>query len=316
MHKYLVVGGAGYIGRVCVDKLLARGDEVVIIDSLQTGREENVNKGARFYQGRMGDAEFVRSVFEKEPGIEAVFQFAGLIQVGESVKTPGKYYTNNFAEGIVLLEAMREAGVGKIIFSSTAAVFGIPQEIPITEDTEKSPINPYGESKLFFEKALLRYHEAYGLRFTVFRYFNACGSTENAHENHVPETHLIPIIMEVAEGMREELTVNGNDYNTPDGTCIRDYVHVEDLVDAHLLALKRMETEEMGYYNLGNGNGYSILEVIRAVEKVKGVKIKMKFGARREGDPDRLIASSERAKKELGWKPKFQTIESIIETIK
>lgn len=313
MSKYLVTGGAGYIGGVCVEKLLARGDEVVIVDNLSTGHRENINSKAVFVEGSVGDKELMDKVFS-EHKIEAVLHFAGFIQVGESVKSPGKYFENNFGQGISLLESMVKKEIKKIIFSSTAAVFGNPVEIPISEDTPKDPINPYGESKLMFEKALARFREAYGLRYTVFRYFNACGASEHSHENHTPETHLIPLIFESITGKRENISVFGTDYDTPDGTCIRDYVHVEDLIDAHLLALEYLKSNEIGYFNLGNGSGYSVMEVIKAVEVVTGKKVPVVIGERREGDPARLIASSERARKTLGWSPRYSSIESIIKS--
>ena len=313
MAKYLVTGGAGYIGGVCVEKLLERGDEVVILDNLSTGHEDNIKPGAIFYKGNVGDANLVNKIFA-EHKIEAVLHFAGLIQVGESVKLPGKYFENNFSQGINLLESMVQNGVNKIIFSSTAAVFGNPLEIPIKEESIKEPINPYGESKFMFEKAIKRFHDAYGLRFTIFRYFNACGATGQNKESHTPETHLIPLIFEAINGKRENITVFGTDYDTPDGTCIRDYVHVADLVDAHLLALEYMNQSEENYFNLGNGSGYSVKEVIGAVEKVTEKKVPVVYGDRREGDPARLIATSEKARQQLRWSPKYTKIETIIKS--
>jgi len=311
MNKYLVIGGAGYIGGVCVEKLLENGDEVVILDNLKTGHKENVHPDAVFYVGDKGDSLLMEKIFS-EHSIDTVFDFAGLIQVGESVKFPGKYFENNFCQGISLLESMVKAGVNKIIFSSTAAVFGNPKVIPIAEESEKSPINPYGESKYFFEKAIMRYADAYGLRYTIFRYFNACGATKLSKESHINESHLIPLVFQTVNGVREKVTVFGTDYETPDGSCIRDYVHVEDLVSAHLLAAKHMDISPRNEFNLGNGNGYSVTEVIAAVEKVTGKKVPHDFGPRREGDPAFLVASSEKAKTILGWTPKYPKIEDII----
>ncbi|EKD52965.1 MAG: hypothetical protein ACD_61C00186G0002 [uncultured bacterium] len=313
MKKYLVVGGAGYIGGVCVEKLIEQGDRVIVLDNLKTGHKENIHPEAIFYQGDKGDSALMDKIF-KEHQIETVLDFAGLIQVGESVKEPSKYFENNFCQGVSLLDSMRRNGVDKIIFSSTAAVFGNPKTVPITEEAEKAPINPYGESKYFFEQAIKRYSEAYGLSYTIFRYFNACGATERSKEEHVNESHLIPLIFQSVKGERPSISVFGTDYETPDGTCIRDYIHVEDLVSAHLLAIKHMNVSSQNEFNLGNGSGYSVKEVIAAVEKITGKKIPVIFTERREGDPARLIASAEKAKKELGWVPKYPKIEQIIES--
>jgi UDP-glucose 4-epimerase len=313
MSKYLVAGGAGYIGGVCVEKMIDRGDEVVIIDNLSTGHRENINPKAVFYEGNIGDKELLNKIFS-EHKVDAVLHFAGLIQVGESVKEPGKYFENNLAQGINLLESMRDNKVDKIIFSSTAAVFGNPKTVPLTEESEKEPINPYGESKLMFEKVIKRFHDAHQLKFTIFRYFNACGATKNNQEMHSPETHLIPIIFEAINGKRSNLTVFGTDYDTPDGTCIRDYIHVSDLIDAHLLAIDFMDKSDANYFNLGNGNGYSVKEVIEAVKKVTGKEVPVVYGERREGDPARLIASADKARFTLGWKPAYPEIEEIIKT--
>lgn len=314
MSKYLVTGGAGYIGGACVEKMIDRGDEVVVLDNLSTGHLENVNSKAKFIKGSVGDKDLLDKLFTDHQ-IDAVLHFAGFIQVGESVKFPGKYFENNLAQGINLLESMAKSGVNKIIFSSTAAVFGNPKEIPIKEEAEKEPINPYGESKLMLEKVIKRFHDAYGIRFTIFRYFNACGATKNSIENHSPESHLIPIVFESITGKRNFLTINGSDYKTPDGTCVRDYVHISDLVDAHLLAIDYMNDHEENYFNLGSGNGYSIKQVVDSVERVTGRKVPVVMGARREGDPDFLIAGSEKAHKELGWSPKFRDLDSIIKTV-
>ncbi|OGD73671.1 UDP-glucose 4-epimerase GalE [Candidatus Collierbacteria bacterium RIFOXYB2_FULL_46_14] len=311
--KHLVIGGAGYIGGVCVEKLIERGDAVVVLDHLGTGHRENVHPNAIFIQGEKGDSKLLDKIFS-EHKIDTVLDFAGLIQVGESVKKPSKYFQNNFCQGVSLLDSMRRNGVDKIIFSSTAAVFGNPKTVPITEEADKSPINPYGESKYFFELAIKRYAEAYDLKYTIFRYFNACGATIMSKEQHINESHLIPLIFQAVKGERANIAVFGTDYETTDGTCIRDYVHIEDLISAHLAAIKYMEKSFRNEFNLGNGSGYSVKEVINAVEKITGKKVPVVFADRREGDPARLIASSEKAKKELGWSPKYPKIEQIIES--
>lgn len=311
MSKYLVVGGAGYIGGVCVEKMIDRGDEVVILDNLKTGHKDNIHPKAAFYQGEKGDSALLDKIFS-EHQIDAVLDFAGLIQVGESVKEPGKYFQNNLGQGIDLLDGMVRNNVKKIIFSSTAAVFGNPKEVPINEGAEKDPINPYGESKYFFEKVIKRYAEAYGLKYTIFRYFNACGATKQSKEQHAQESHLIPLVFQAVKGERPNIAVFGTDYDTSDGTCVRDYVHVSDLIDAHLLAIMKMETSPANEFNLGNGAGYSVKEVISAVEKVTGKPVPTVMAERRAGDPARLVASSEKAKAELGWTPQYPEIEQII----
>ncbi len=313
MNKFLVVGGAGYIGGVCVEKMIEAGDQVVVLDNLKTSHRENVHPEAAFYEGNKGDASLLDKIF-KEHEIDTVLDFAGLIQVGESVKEPGKYFKNNFSEGVELLEGMLRNGVKKIIFSSTAAVFGSPEHVPLAEDDKKSPINPYGESKYFFELAIKRYAIAHDFRYTIFRYFNACGATERSKEEHMNESHLIPLVFQAATGKRPNISVFGTDYDTPDGTCIRDYIHVEDLVSAHLLAIKYMDTSFENEFNLGNGSGYSVKEVITAVEKVTGKTVPVVYGERREGDPSRLIASADKAKRELNWVPKYPEIEQIIQS--
>lgn len=313
MKKFLVVGGAGYIGGVCVEKLLERGDQVVILDNLKTGHRENINPKAAFFEGEKGDRKILDKIFS-EHEIDTVFDFAALIQVGESVKQPYRYYKNNFCEGLELLDGMVRNNVKKIIFSSTAAVFGDPKHVPISEDDTKAPINPYGESKYFFEQAIKRISYAQDLKYTIFRYFNACGATKLNKEDHVSETHLIPLVMMAATGKKENVTVLGTDYDTPDGSGIRDYIHVEDLIDAHLKAVDYMDHSPRNEFNLGSGKGYSVKEVISAVEEVSGLKVPVIYGNRREGDPARLIASSQKAKKELGWEPKYTNIEDIVKS--
>jgi UDP-glucose 4-epimerase len=311
MSKYLVVGGAGYIGGVCVEKMIDRGDEVVILDNLSTGHKENIHPRATFIHGDKGDGALLDKIFS-EHQVEAVLDFAGLIQVGESVKEPGKYFLNNLCQGVDLLEGMIRNNVKKFIFSSTAAVFGDPKVVPINEGAEKEPINPYGEAKYFFERVIKRYAEAYGLKYTIFRYFNACGATDQSKELHAQESHLIPLIFQAVKGERPSISLYGTDYDTPDGTCVRDYIHVSDLIDAHLLAVQKMEVSPTNEYNLGNGNGYSVKEVIAAVEKVTGKTVPVVLSERRAGDPARLVASSEKAKSELGWVSVYPKIEQII----
>lgn len=313
MGKILVTGGAGYIGGVCVEKLLSKEHKVVIVDSLETGHKENLNTGAAFYHGQVGDKKLMDKIF-KENKIDIVFHFAGLIQVGESVKEPDKYFNNNLIQGVSLLDSMRRHGVLKMVFSSTAAVYGTPKRVPIEETDLKKPINPYGEAKWMFEQVLKRYHLAYGLKYHAFRYFNASGATDENRELHVPETHLIPLIMQAAQGKRDAIYVFGNDYDTDDGTCIRDYVHVSDIISAHLLSLKHLDKYPAEAFNLGSGNGYSVKEIIEAVRKVSGKEFKVVETERREGDPAKLVANSEKARKILGWKPELEKMEAIIET--
>ncbi len=311
----LIVGGAGYIGSH-VNKLLNKnGYETVVFDNLEKGHREAVKWGT-LEVGDLGNIEEIEAVFNKYP-IEAVFDFASYIEVGESVKDPEKYYLNNVKNTLNLLSVMRKHNVNKIIFSSTAAVFGMPERIPISEDDAKQPINPYGKTKLMVENIFKDYDAAYGLRFVAFRYFNACGADKDGEigEWHEPESHLIPILLEVAQGKREFFQLNGTDYATEDGTCIRDYVHVEDLAQAHLLGLKHLlDGGESKFYNLGSGKGYSNKQVMETAKEVTGVDFKVVYGPRRAGDPDKLLASSEKIKQELGWEPKYTDLKEIIQT--
>ena len=311
----LIVGGAGYIGSH-VNKLLNKnGYETVVFDNLEKGHREAVKWGT-LEVGDLGNIEEIEAVFNKYP-IEAVFDFASYIEVGESVKDPEKYYLNNVKNTLNLLSVMRKHNVNKIIFSSTAAVFGMPERIPISEDDAKQPINPYGKTKLMVENIFKDYDAAYGLRFVAFRYFNACGADKDGEigEWHEPESHLIPILLEVAQGKREFFQLNGTDYATEDGTCIRDYVHVEDLAQAHLLGLKHLlDGGESKFYNLGSGKGYSNKQVMETAKEVTGVDFKVVYGPRREGDPDKLLASSEKIKQELGWEPQYTDLKEIIQT--
>ncbi|MCJ7842239.1 UDP-glucose 4-epimerase GalE [Lederbergia sp. NSJ-179] len=310
----LVCGGAGYIGSHAVAELLGRGEEVVVVDNLQKGHQAALLDDAKFYEGDIRDLAFLDKVFT-ENNIEAVMHFAANSLVGESVHVPLDYYDNNVGGAISLLQAMKKHQVHKIVFSSTAAVFGEPKEIPILETAETSPTNPYGETKLAIEKMLKWAEQAHGIHYVVLRYFNVAGAHPNGivGEDHEPETHLIPIILQVALGKREQISIFGDDYDTPDGTCIRDYIHVIDLVEAHLLAIEKLrKTGESGIYNLGNGNGFSVKEVIEAARKVTKKDIPAVVAPRRAGDPAKLVASSEKAKKELGWKPQHASLESMI----
>ena len=312
----LVCGGAGYIGSHTVYELIERGHSVVVVDSLIKGHKAAVHNEAKFYLGDIRDEEFMDRVF-KENNIDAVIDFAAFSLVGESVNEPFKYYENNVYGTLKLLEAMERAGVKKIVFSSTAATYGEPENDIIVESDKTNPTNPYGETKLTVEKMLKWADNAYGIKFVALRYFNAAGAhiSGKIGEDHSPETHLIPIILQTALGQREKMFIFGDDYDTPDGTCVRDYIHVTDLADAQIKALEKLfKTNESGIYNLGNGKGFSVKEVIEKAKKVTGKDFKVEIEARRSGDPSTLIASSEKAIKELGWKPKFNTLDKIIET--
>lgn len=312
----LVCGGAGYIGSHTVYELIERGHSVVVVDSLIKGHKAAIHNEAKFYLGDIRDEEFMDRVF-RENQIDAVIDFAAFSLVGESVNEPFKYYENNVYGTLKLLEAMERADVKKIVFSSTAATYGEPENDIIVESDNTNPTNPYGETKLTVEKMLKWADNAYGIKFVALRYFNAAGAhiSGKIGEDHNPETHLIPIILQTALGQREKMFIFGDDYDTPDGTCVRDYIHVTDLADAHIKALEKLfKTNESGIYNLGNGKGFSVKEVIEKAKKVTGKDFKVEIEARRNGDPSTLIASSEKAIKELGWKPKFNTLDKIIET--
>lgn len=311
----LVTGGAGYIGSHTVAELLKQGEDVIILDNLEKGHKEAVI-GGKFVQADLRSIEQVREVF-RENNIEAVIHFAAYIEVGESVADPLKYYNNNVISSINLLTVMQENGVKMIVFSSTAATYGIPESIPIKETDKTVPINPYGETKLAVEKILKWADNAYGIKHAVLRYFNACGAHISGAigEAHSPESHLIPIILQVAQGKRDEIKLFGSDYDTFDGTCVRDYVHVSDLAQAHVLALKHLRNgAQSDIFNLGNGKGFSNRQVVEVAREVTGKSIKAVDAPRRPGDPATLVASSEKAMNVLGWKPEFADLNKIVET--
>ncbi len=312
----LVVGGAGYIGSHCVRQLVAAGHRPVVLDSLVFGHRGALAEGIPFYEGDLGDSDFVGKILDDEK-IDLVMHFAAFAYVGESVTDPLKYYFNNVVATLRLLETMLAKGVKRFVFSSTCATFGIPQKMPITEDLPQAPINPYGQTKLDIENALKALAHAHGLSFAAFRYFNAAGAAEDATigEAHDPETHLIPLAIDAALGKRPALKVFGDDYPTPDGTCLRDYVHVDDLSRAHIAVFDKLAEPGTGlFYNLGTGTPTSVLEVIRAVEKVSGKTVPYEMAPRRAGDPPALYADSTKAKAELGWEVKYPDIEPIVAT--
>lgn len=312
----LVLGGAGYIGSHTVYELIEKGEDVVIIDNLETGHIEAVHPKARFYKGDLRDRNFLEEVFQKEK-IDAVIHFAAYALVGESMEKPLKYYDNNLCGTKILLDAMVAHGVKKVVFSSTAATYGEPERIPILESDKTEPTNTYGETKLSMEKMFKWVGQAHDIRFVSLRYFNACGAHVSGKigEDHKPESHLIPLILQVPNGQREYVSIFGDDYDTKDGTCVRDYIHVTDLAQAHILAVKYLnEGNESNIFNLGNGVGFTVKEVIETARKVTSHPIPAKVTPRRAGDPARLIASSEKAQKILGWKPEHNSLEEIIST--
>ncbi|KOA19366.1 UDP-glucose 4-epimerase [Clostridium homopropionicum DSM 5847] len=311
----LVCGGAGYIGSHTVAELIENHKDVIILDNLEKGHREAV-LGGKFYKGDLRDSEVLDKIFT-ENNIDSVIDFAAYSLVGESTEEPLKYFENNICSTMNLLEAMRRHKVNYIVFSSTAATYGEPEGIPILEEDKTIPTNPYGESKLAVEKILKWCEKAYGIKYAVLRYFNAAGAhiSGKIGEDHSPETHLIPLILQVALGKRDKIMIFGDDYDTEDGTCIRDYIHVTDLASAHILALEELKNgAESSIYNLGNGKGFSVKEVIEVARKVTGCEIKAEIAKRRAGDPAILVASSDKAKNILGWEPKYNSLETIIET--
>jgi UDP-glucose 4-epimerase len=310
----LVLGGAGYIGSVTVERLVQSGHNVVVYDNLSCGHRDAVETNATFVQGDVGDVALLEETIRKHK-VSAAMHFCAHAQVGESVDNPLKYYENNVSNSIALLGALLRLGVDRFIFSSTAATFGQPDAERIAEDTPQAPINPYGWSKLMLERILADCSKAHGLRSITLRYFNACGATERHGEDHTPETHLIPLVLDVAAGREKAIGIFGRDYSTPDGTCIRDYIHVSDLADAHVLALKALEGgAATTAYNLGNGHGTSVQEIVSAAEEVTGRRIAVVDQPRRAGDPSRLVASSDLIRERLGWRPKIPELRRIVES--
>jgi UDP-glucose-4-epimerase GalE len=312
--RVLVTGGAGYIGSHALRLFLARGHDAWAYDNLVYGHAQAVPPD-RLLQGDLADGAALEEAL-RERRVEAVVHFAAFAYVGESVQEPERYYQNNLVASLGLLAAMRRCGVGRIVFSSTCATYGIPERVPIPEDEPQKPINPYGRAKLAVEWALADYAAAYGLGYAALRYFNAAGASPDGAigEDHDPETHLIPLLLQVALGQRASVQVFGADYPTPDGTCVRDYVHVDDLAEAHLLALERLEPGRGLAYNLGTGQGHSVREVVRTCEEVTGRPIAVVQAPRRPGDPPFLVAAAERARRELGWRPRFGDLRGIVET--
>ena len=312
----LVLGGAGYIGSHTVDQLIERGYDVAVVDNLVTGHKAAINTKARFYKGDVRDKEFMRNVFQQED-VSGVIHFAAFSIVPESMQSPLKYFDNNTYGMTALLEVMNEFGVKRIVFSSTAATYGEPKAIPIKESDPQVPTNPYGESKLMMETMMKWADKAYGIKFVALRYFNVVGAKPDGSigEDHHPETHLLPIVLQVAAGKRDQLSIFGDDYDTPDGTNVRDYVHVLDLADAHILAFEYLKDgHDSNAFNLGSSTGFSNMEIVEAARKVTGKAIPVTMAPRRAGDPSTLIAASDKARETLGWAPKYDNMEAIIET--
>jgi UDP-glucose-4-epimerase GalE len=312
--RILVTGGAGYIGSHSVRLFVARGHDVWVYDNLSAGHRRAV-PADRLIVGDLAEVPRLDHALMLNR-IEAVVHFAAFAYVGESVRDPGKYYQNNLVNTLGLMECMRRLGVGRFVFSSTCATYGVPERVPITEDEKQQPINPYGSGKLAVERALADYAAAYGWGYAALRYFNAAGASPDGTigEDHDPETHLIPLVLQVALGRRPHIEVFGTDYPTPDGTCVRDYIHVDDLAEAHLLALEALQPGKGLCYNLGTGRGYSVREVIRTAEEVTGKPVAVKEGPRRPGDPPALVAASEKVQRELGWQPRYTELRPIVET--
>jgi len=308
----LVTGGAGYIGSVTVERLRAKGEQVVVLDDFVRGHRSALADGVPLYQGRIGDRELISRI-AREHKLESCIHFAALIEVGESVLDPAKYFENNVGNGITFINSLVHEGVRRIVFSSTAAVYGDPERIPIAEQSRKWPKNPYGWSKFFMERLLESYDTAYGMKFVALRYFNAAGATEKCGEDHRPESHLIPNVLAAAQGRQQAIRVFGNNYPTPDGTPIRDYIHVADLADAHIRALDHLRRGGASdFLNLGTGNGYSVLEVIECAREITGKDIPVRMEPPRPGDPARLIADPTKAKAVLGWEPVASDLHSIV----
>jgi UDP-glucose 4-epimerase len=309
----MVTGAAGYVGSVVTERLVEEGHEVVALDNLKHGHRAAIHPNAEFVHGDLLDETWLRNLFLQKP-VEAVVHLAAEALIDESIRDPGRFFRANVCGGLNLLDAMVGAGVNRLIFSSTAAVYGSPATIPITEDSPPSPVNSYGESKLVFERMLPWYRTAHGLKYVSLRYFNAAGATQSFGESHVPETHLIPLLFEIALKQRPTLQVFGTDYDTADGTCVRDYIHISDIAHAHVLALAHIERVAGHAFNMGNGAGYSNLQVIDAVRRVTGRDIPAVPAPRRPGDPPVLIADAAHIREALGWKPRFPGLEEIVQT--
>ena len=310
----LVTGGAGYIGSVVVEDLQTRGENVVVLDNLIYGHRQAVDESVPFYHGNIGDKNLVKKIIA-EHDMTACMHFSAYTYVGESVEQPAKYFENNFVETLHLLDTLRENGVDKFIFSSTCATYGVPQRIPIDENHPQWPINPYGWTKLMVERALDAYDAAYGIKYVALRYFNAAGASEKCGEDHDPETHLIPLVLKAALGKIPKVSIFGTDYDTPDGTAVRDYIHISDLSSAHLLALDHLRSgRESQFINLGNGNGYSVKQVIETARRITGCEIPAEEGPRRAGDPPQLVGDSRKAREVLGWDPRFAELDQIVES--
>jgi UDP-glucose 4-epimerase len=311
MSNILVTGGAGYVGSVCCEELLRRGHTVSVIDNLSTGYADAVPAGATFYQADIGDRPAIAELLRRHP-FDCVFHFAAKALIPESVRNPAAFFANNLVASIAFAEELRAAGIRKFVFSSTAAVYGNPVDVPIPEDHPKQPVNSYGESKLAFERVLAWYASAYGWSVVAFRYFNACGATATTGERHNPETHIIPLLLQTAFGQRPCFEIYGDDYPTSDRTCLRDYVHVVDIAAAHLLALQKLDEPGFSVYNIGTGTGYSVREVLRAVEQVTGTTVPVAIASRRLGDPPVLVASRHKLMAELGWSPQYPDLHQIV----
>jgi UDP-glucose 4-epimerase len=311
--RVLVTGGAGYIGSVVTAQLLKQGFDVVVFDDLSNGHKAALPSGAKLIVANTSDRSALDEVFRGQP-IDAVIHLAASIEAGESMKVPEKYFRNNTANSLTLLEAVIEYEVPRFVFSSTAALFGTPDRVPIGETDALHPTNTYGESKLLVEQMLAWFHRIHGLRYASLRYFNAAGGAGDQGEDHQPESHLIPLILQVALGQRDQIAIYGTDYPTPDGTCVRDYIHVSDLASAHLLVLDALRQNDKLIFNLGNGRGFSVREVIEVARRVTGHPIPVKEAPRRPGDPAVLVASSDKIKRELHWQPQFSSLEAIIQS--
>jgi UDP-glucose 4-epimerase len=312
-QRILVTGGAGFIGSVITKQLVDRGDDVVVFDNLSNGRERAVPQGATLVTGDLSDRKEIDRIFENRP-VDAVIHLAASIEAGESMKVPEKYFRNNTANTLTLLESMIEHQIPRLVFSSTAALYGTPERTPIEETDPLHPTNTYGESKLLVERMLAWFHSIHGLRYACLRYFNAAGATKEQGEDHRPESHLIPLILQVASGKREYISIFGTDYPTPDGTCVRDYIHVSDLASAHLLVLDALRDKDKLIYNLGTGRGFTVREVIDTVRKVTGHPIPAREEPRRAGDPAVLVASSDKIKRELNWQPQYPDLQDIVKS--